>query len=240
MTVGEIIQRVLSMYSRGVQSDDSRLTSRHVYNKLLTVRSKLIKEKANSYRKLVYQRLDCIRLEDRPISECLCVPKHILCTLKRSLCPLPKIITARNGYLIDSVITLDMETKFFEIPTGRKSYASGNKYTKDILNQYFIQDNYLYIIPNKENRLLEIVQMFAVFEDIIIPKTFKDCSCNAVDVVDCESPLDKEFSIDADLIEPLIVLTLEELMLFLRMRQDNLNNSQNNNQEQPVQHQQEN
>ena len=46
MKTEELIQRVQSLYSKGVQSDDSRLTSRHIYNKLTTVRAKLVTEEA--------------------------------------------------------------------------------------------------------------------------------------------------------------------------------------------------
>ena len=46
MKIGEIAQRVQSLYSRGVESDDTRLMQRHIYNKLLTTRAKLISEQA--------------------------------------------------------------------------------------------------------------------------------------------------------------------------------------------------
>ena len=49
MTVGDLIQRVQSLYSKGVESDDSRLTRRHIYNKLLSVRSTLI------FNKVIFQ-----------------------------------------------------------------------------------------------------------------------------------------------------------------------------------------
>ena len=41
MLVKELVQRIQSLYSKGVQSDDTRLSSPHIYNKLITVRSKL-------------------------------------------------------------------------------------------------------------------------------------------------------------------------------------------------------
>ena len=46
MKIGEIIQRIQSLYSKGVESDDTRLMSRHIYNKLLTVRARLISQDA--------------------------------------------------------------------------------------------------------------------------------------------------------------------------------------------------
>ena len=54
MRVGDIIQRIQSLYSKGSQSDDTRLTPRHIYNKMLTVRSKLISEGAKKKQKVNY------------------------------------------------------------------------------------------------------------------------------------------------------------------------------------------
>jgi hypothetical protein len=190
-----------------------------------------MKEKANSNRKLTWQRLNCIKLIDVPVTECTCVPTHLLCTVKRSACKLPTILTGRNGYIIDSVMTLDMVTKFYEIPTGRKNYSAGNKYARNT-NQFYIQDRYLYVLPSKQNSMIEIVQMFGMFEDVVIPQSFKDCSCQDDVVDDCSSPLDMTFPIDGDMIEALIALTVEECVGFmLRMQQDKSNNSQDNNQQ---------
>jgi len=52
MTIKEIIQRVQSLYSKGVQSDDVRLEDRHIYNKMITVRSKLISQEAKKRQKI--------------------------------------------------------------------------------------------------------------------------------------------------------------------------------------------
>ena len=52
MTNGEIIQRIQSMYSKGVESDDSRLRPRHIYNKLLTTTAKLYQQQKNKKQKI--------------------------------------------------------------------------------------------------------------------------------------------------------------------------------------------
>ena len=52
MTNGEIIQRVQSMYSKGVESDDSRLRARHIYNKLLTTTAKLYQQQKNKKQRI--------------------------------------------------------------------------------------------------------------------------------------------------------------------------------------------
>ena len=52
MLIKEIVQRIQSLYSKGVQSDDSRLSDRHIYNKMITVRSKLISQQHNKKQKI--------------------------------------------------------------------------------------------------------------------------------------------------------------------------------------------
>ena len=52
MKIGEIVTRVQSLYSKGVASDDSRLSNRLIYNKMLTVRSRLIVEQAKKKQRI--------------------------------------------------------------------------------------------------------------------------------------------------------------------------------------------
>ena len=42
ITIGEIIERIQSAYSKGVKTDDSRLSSRHIYSKIKSVRNRLV------------------------------------------------------------------------------------------------------------------------------------------------------------------------------------------------------
>ena len=75
MKIGEIVQRVQSLYSKGVHSDDSRLSARHIYNKLLTVRARLISQEAKKKQKISqwnYQTISCIELIKVPAHECPC------------------------------------------------------------------------------------------------------------------------------------------------------------------------
>ena len=73
MTVGEVINRVQSLYSRGVQSDDTRLEDRHIYSKLITARSKVLSQKANKKQMLSqwnYQTIPCIQMVEASKHEC--------------------------------------------------------------------------------------------------------------------------------------------------------------------------
>ena len=44
MYIKEVIERIQSLYSKGVSSDESRLSDRHVYNKVLSVRMQLLSQ----------------------------------------------------------------------------------------------------------------------------------------------------------------------------------------------------
>ena len=65
MKIGEIVTRIQSLYSKGVASDDSRLSNRLIYNKMLTVRSRLVVEQAKKKQRISrwnYQTISCIEL----------------------------------------------------------------------------------------------------------------------------------------------------------------------------------
>ena len=65
MKLGDLIQRVQSMYSHGVQSDDSRLSGRHIYSKLVSARARLIEKELKSGRGFTawsMQLLPCVEL----------------------------------------------------------------------------------------------------------------------------------------------------------------------------------
>jgi len=91
MKISEAIQRIQSLYSLGVQSDDSRLKSRHVYNKMKTVRGRLLYEKANKKQYIAnsnYQILNCVELIKAEVHECPCIPP-LGCCIYKTKHPLP-------------------------------------------------------------------------------------------------------------------------------------------------------
>ena len=224
MIVRQLIDRIQELYSKGVPSDDSRLSNRHIYNKLMSVRSRLMSEKARKRQAIRYQFLPCIQLIDAPISECCCIPDNA-CKVRRSKHKLPRLMMAMDDYLISFVATLNRKNINKINPTDIDHIISGSKYAKKS-TFYYIQNDYLYIVGNDK---LEIVMMEALFEGDI-PQYFIDCCDETGVVTDCVSPLDKEFSIDSELIEPLITLSKEELIGdFLQMREDVSNDASDTN-----------
>lgn len=227
MKIEEIIQRIQSLYSKGVHSDDSRLSARHIYNKLLTVRSRLISQEAKKKQKISqwnYQPISCVELIKVPSHECPCLPP-VGCEILRSKYKLPKPLSGLSSTLIQSVTTVDRLTKISEVSINAMKSLAGNKYASKALN-YFIEDGYLYIsTPTK----LQFIRVIGLFEDPIEASKFETyCGCE-----DCDSCIDyqkEEFPIDNDLVDPLIELTIQELIiLFSQSVADNSNNSSDDN-----------
>lgn len=228
MLIKEIIQRIQSLYSKGVQSDDVTLSDRHIYNKMVTVRSKLISQEAKKKQKInqwSYQTLNCVELIKAQVHECPCLPP-IGCDILRTKYPIPKPLTDLNSHLIQSVTTIDGNTVFSEIGWTEKKYKADNKYTAN-KPDYYIRNNYLYITHRSGLKLITIT---GLFDDPLVAINFPSyCPGECQDCIDCESPLDKEFPIDNDMIDTLIDMCKEELILqFSQMTGDLTNNSSDN------------
>ena len=228
MKIGEIVQRVQSLYSKGVASDNSRLSNRLIYNKLLTVRARLISQEAKKKQKISqwnYQTISCIELIKVPAHECPCLPP-IGCDMLRSKYKLPKPLTGLSGNLIQTVTTIDRSKKLNEVTLNAVKAQSGNKYASKAIN-YFLENGYLYITTPTE---LKFIRLIGLFEDPIIAKQFETyCEEQCTDCGDCIDYQQEEFPIDNDMIDALIELTIQELViLFSQAKQDINNNSAEN------------
>ena len=230
MKIKEVIQRVQSLYSKGAQSDDSRLSSRHIYSKIKTIRTKLLTQKAKKKQAISqwnYQTLPCVELVSVPAHQCPCLPP-IGCDILRSKHPLPKPLIGLSTDLIQNVTTIDRSLKIDRIGINALNSQKGNKYTSKKVN-YFIFEDYLYIsTPSK----IKVVSLTGLFEDPIDVHSFKSY-CEAVPCVDCDSNcidyLEAEFKIDVDLIDTLVELSVQELIgVFSKSREDLTNNSVDN------------
>ena len=224
MLIEEIIQRVQSLYSKGVQSDDSRLSSRHIYNKLLTVRSRLISQEAKKKQKISqwnYQTISCIEMIEVPSHECPCIPP-VGCDILRSKYKLPKPLSGLSGSLIQSVTTIDRLTKINEISISAIKSLAGNKYSKKDLS-YFIEDGFLYIsTPTK----LQVIRLVGLFEDPILVRKYENFCSTCTECDNCVDYEKEEFPIDNDMIDGLLELTVQELVImFSQSVQDLTNNS---------------
>ena len=227
MILREIFQRIESAYSKGVPSDDSRLSKRHIYNKLLTTRALLLSREVNKKRKLSawnYSTLPCVEIvEITSNEECPCIP-DVGCSVYRSKHKLPKPIVSLSSYMIKGVYSTDAQRsiKFTEVSVNQSKYTKGGKYSSNN-NKYMLHNGYIYII----SKVAPIaVSIDLLVEDIMEAYNFVNyCNNNSVDCAD--KILEKEFPIDGYLLEPLIQITIDELISgFSKSLQDSLNNSQ--------------
>lgn len=233
MLVKEIIQRIQSLYSKGLQSDDSRLSSRHIYNKLLTVRSKLITQQANKKQRISdwnYQTIPCIEMIKVPEHDCPCIPPSG-CEILRSKYRLPKPLLNLSVNLIKNVSSLGGNIFYSEVTLAEKKYKRHSRYTSN-KPDYFISDGYLYLTHLKGSP--RVITLTGLFEDPVEAKNFEGL-CSKIDCPDCDkckSPLDYEFPIDNDLIDTMIELSVKELIEVFNIygREDKVgNNTQDDN-----------
>ena len=225
-TIGELIERVQSPYSKGVRSDDSRLSNRHIYHKLVSSRNTLVAQQAKKKQKLSdwnYIVLPCVELIQVDNHDCPCIPA-VGCKVYRTKHKLPKTLTDLNTHLIQWVMSIDSSKLVDEITREAYLYIAGNKYTSNHL-RYILEDGHLYIYGKAVPRFVK-VKLLAEdpIEAYSFPSACKENCDNCQN--DCDNVLDKEFPIDGDLVETLIEMALQELVgLFSQNQEDQTNNS---------------
>jgi len=233
MIINKMIQRVQSLYSKGVQSDDTRLSKRHIYSKLITSRAKLFTQKLNKRQKISqwnWQTLNCVELIKAEPYECPCLPS-IGCVILRTKEPLPKPLTGiLDGHAIQSVTSLEGSILFSETTWEDKKYKKGSKYTAN-KPDFYIRDNYLFITTKKGPKAITIT---GLFDDPLVADTYPricgDSKCEESTpeniCPECESPLDKDFPIDNEMAETIVDMAVQELIgVFNQGREDVSNNT---------------
>ena len=233
MKIINVLQRIQSLYSKGVQSDSSRLSFRHIYSVVLSIRATLLTQKINKKQQVSqwnYQSLHCVELIKALPYECPCLPA-IGCTILRTKERLPSPITGLlYGHEIQSVTSLDGSITYSETTWEKKKYNSGNKFTKAKAD-FYIRDGYLYITSNTGPKAITIT---GLFEDPLEAENYpsickdKECEENSKEnpCLNCISVLDREFPIEKDMLKTLIELSNQELLsIFVPGREDLTNNS---------------
>lgn len=223
--ISKLIQRVQSLYSKGVHSDDSSLRARHIYHKLTTLRERLIVLKDNKKQKISdwsYQTISCMKMVKVPLHECPCLPP-VGCSILRSQVPLPKPLVGLGDHLIRYVASLDGEVVFDYTSFESIKNNKGNRYTKNS-GKYFIRNGYIFLVHNTAIRFITVSGVFS--DPLAVQDISSMCEENCKDCEDCVPMQEKEFPIDGDLIEPLIELAVEELVSsFNRSRPDQTNDA---------------
>lgn len=227
-TVGTLISRIQSLYSKGVASDDSRLSDRHIYHTAISIRNKLIVEKRNKKQNINifnYETIDCVEMTKASISECPCLPVTG-CVFLRSKHKIPKILNDLDSLIISQVTDLNGNNVFAETTIQEKKYKKGSKYTSK-KPDFFIHNEYLFLSV-EISKAPKVVLITAIFKDPEEVLKFKNICATEKDCDDCgcNSMYDKEFKLDDDLYDPLIKMCVQELIqIFNQSREDISNDS---------------
>jgi hypothetical protein len=227
MLIAEIIERITSLYSKGVSSDESSLSDRHVYNKALSVRMRLLSQQLKQKQRVSdwnYSILPCVELIKVPNHECACLG-DLGCDVYRTKHKIPKIITDSNRHYIEYVMSVDNGMRIEEVSRQGVLYLKGNKYT-GTKPKYLFENGYLYFPLNNSPGVVKIKLLAEnPLEASRFPSLCEDC----LDCVNCTAAPDEDFVIDGDLIESLITLCAQEILVgFGQGREDKTNNSRDN------------
>jgi hypothetical protein len=220
MKINDIISRVKALYNKGVETDDSRLSDRLVYDKLKSTRSLLIKREIDKKRQVsdwIVQTIPCFELALALPNDCTtCSIPPPGCKILKSVNKLPKPIQSVIGPELESVSTMDGNKIFSKTNWVKKKYKSGDKYTSNV-EDYFIKDGYLFITTNS---LLQYISISGVFEDPLETIGLNACGATCVD------PLDQEFYLDGHLTDAVIEMTVQQLVGVMKsMPEDSINNA---------------
>ncbi len=222
MTLKEHTQAIRNIITKGQASDDSAFSLRLIAHFLNIARAILTEQKANKYTYISEQSFQslCVPLELSSFHNC-CSIDTVDCKVLKSVNPLPKFLNARWGDFA-KVMTLVGEVISKSSPTTNKysAYTISNNPPKA---GWFIHDNHLYIINNKE---LEDVLLNALFNN---PIEITQLNCPANNTSTCPDWYDAEYPIDPDLVSPAYKLALEMILTSYRLPpQDTINDAQDN------------
>jgi hypothetical protein len=236
MRLGNIIDRIQEgFYSKGVKSDDSRLSSRLIYSKILSARAKLLEQTSNKKQFIsqnMMQTLSCIELIEAEKHECPCAPPRG-CKILRTSIPLPSPLASLNGHMIQSVTSITGEIVYPETTWETIKYQKGNKYTAN-KPSYFIRSGYLYITHKKGPRIITIT---AAFNDPIEAMEFgsycEECNECGDKIDNCLSYMDLDFPLQQSVSDTIVTICINELVaIFLQSQEDVTNNSRDSRVEQ--------
>lgn len=218
MKIIEVIHRIQNLYAKGNPPNGSRLSRRQVYNKLVSVRSRLLTQELNKRRKIsswILDTLPCVELVESSPSECECVPKDIGCKLLRSKHKLPKPVVTYTKHYIESVKSVDGSIVYSEKDDRSIKYTKAKKYGADKPCYYF-SNGYLYTTHFFGPRVLTVK---GIFEDDVEVESFNSMSCLSSEsskkndsIGKCKPFYENEFKLEDDLIDQVIELSFRELV----------------------------
>lgn len=222
MTIRELVENVQSFYSKGIYSDDARLSNRHIYSLAKATREKLFVQKVNKKQILSsyeYTTLNCLEVIRVPVHDCPCVPP-VGCSILRTKEKLPRPLKSYSRELIDYVGFGNREFSF--ITEQASAFLKGEKYPSD---RYFLKDGYIFLVTKKPIKVISVRGIFSDVEEV--NKLENLCGCNnPEDNNKCKSILDTEFNASNEMTLDIIEIVKETLLkMFVSFPEDVTNNS---------------
>lgn len=193
MKLGELIQRVQSLYSKGVESYDARLTPVHIYSKIKSARAAYLQTQQNSIRQ--FEQATCVRLQTA--SQCCNVPVNTQVVYA----DIPDMLYVSGVYMLNGTSLVRAEQHQIE-------YIDTNLTSKPL---YYISGNKLILVGKQ---MLRYVKLVGVPIDVVdfysyCRRTAGLCnvSCNK-----CKSAYDIDIPIDGNMVEYVIQYAVNELI----------------------------
>lgn len=221
MLISEAVNRVQSAYSKGMPSDDSRLSNRHIYSKLRSTRIMVISQTINKKQIISQWCYQPIIVNMSSVSKLDC-PELVsdTCKVLKSDKPIPEIFTSLNRHLIQSVTSMDGSKNYGITNWDTIKYnKKGRKYSGS-LSEFYIKNGYLYITGQSVDTKISLT---ACFNDPIAAQVYSD-GCGK-DIVSCTSYLDYNFATDGKMEEAIVSMTCEELVQEFHLYSDDRKNN---------------
>jgi hypothetical protein len=132
-----------------------------------------------------------------------------------------------DNHIIDWMLSLDNSLSFDPITREAYRHIKGNRYTSGS-NKYILENEHAYFYGDTLPLVVKIKLLAGdPLEAAAYPSFCAEEDCT--DCLDCESPVDKEFSIDEELVDTVIELAVPELVgIFNQGIEDKTNNTSDN------------
>lgn len=213
----ESISRVRN--SMKIVNDDAFITDRYIYSLIVKYGKTLVyrdSKKLNILNNpIMFKEIPCFRLKEIDVVDNCCIGINTGCKVMVSVEPLPEITSIDNGPVIKAVTTIDGSKTL--IRTTKEQYYQMKKSTSFKYNTnkyYWIENNHIYV----PDVMWESVRISAMFNedinDLLCPNS------NLGDNSKCKYFQDGELQIPEYLLSEAEQMTLQEMMLSIKVQPD--------------------
>jgi hypothetical protein len=220
MLHSELIYNIKNIISKGVQSDDLKISDRQIAFIINYYRAKLLKQDAQRHHGMSLedvQDLGKVELIQADEHECCEINACVLRT-KHKLPATIELRSTRHGL---TFVGTYKGKAFQETSYNRSQFDSFAPYTGK-MTKWYIKGRYLYIV--NPVGLLSFINVQGLFEDPLEANKFRTCDCPNEEV--CQTGYDYEYPLSAMHVDTIVKLMLQtELSVLLGVLSDNNNNA---------------